>query len=155
MSTVFYIKDILNFAVEREQESYVLYRELSEKVERQELKETFRTLMGEEKKHQELYSRLLSSVDQKQTPGKGYESYNDYMKTLIEEQRSVKKPPVDMNNIQEVLDFAIAREKDAVLFYAGLENYVPQDYQDSVKAIIMEEGSHIVKLSNMKKELAS
>ena len=131
-----------------------MYKELAENVESQNVKEVFQTLMEEEKKHKVYYSELLSTVEEKHTPSaQGYDEYDDYMRTLIDAQRTVKTPPVDMANLQEILDFAIAREKDAVLFYTGLENYVPEKDQPTVKDIIKEEASHIVKLSNLKKEL--
>ncbi len=155
MGTLFYINEVVNFAIEREQESYDLYQELSEKVEKQEFKEIFQTLMEEEKKHKVYYSGLLSTVEEKWTPSaEGYDEYEDYMRTLIDSRRTVKKPEINMGNIQEVLDFAIGREKDAVLFYVGLENYVPEKDKPTVKTIIKEEGSHIVKLTNLKKEFA-
>ena len=155
MGTLFYVSEIVNFAIEREQESYAMYKDLAEKVERQELKETFQTLMEEEKKHKVYYSELLSTVEQKRTPSsQGYDEYDEYMRTLIDARRTVKKPKIDISNIQEVLDFAIEREKDAVLFYTGLVNYVPEKDQPTVKTIIKEEGMHIVKLTAIKKEFA-
>jgi rubrerythrin len=157
MGTVFYINEIATFAIEREQESYDLYKELAEKVEKQELKEVFQTLMEEEQKHKVFYSELLSAVEDKRIPGVGApegEEYDAYMRALIDDRRTVKTPPVDMGNIQEVLDFAIAREKDAVLFYVGLENYVPEKDRPTVKTIIKEEGTHIVKLTELKKKFS-
>ena len=43
-------------------------------------------------------------------------------------------------------------QKDAVLFYVGLENYVPEKDKAMVKTIIKEEGNHIVKLTNLRKQ---
>ena len=157
MGTVFYINEVVTFAIEREQESYDLYKELAEKVKKQELKEVFQTLMEEEKKHKMFYSAFLAGVEEKRIPGVGApegEEYDAYMRALIDDRRTVKSPPVDMGNIQEVLDFAIAREKDAVLFYVGLENYVPEKDKPTVKTIIKEEGKHIVKLTDLKKEFS-
>jgi rubrerythrin len=155
MGTLFYINEIVSFAVEREQESYDLYKELAESVEKPEFKQVFQTLMQEEQKHKAYYSDMLSTVQEKWTPSaEGYDEYDAYMRTLIESRRSVKAPPIDMQNIAEVLDFAISREKDAVLFYVGLENYAPDEHKATIRAIIKEEGSHIVKLTNVKKDLA-
>ena len=155
MGTLFDINEIVNFAIEREQESYNLYKNLAEKVERQELKEIFQALMEEEKKHKVYYSELLSTTEQKRTPSaQGYDEYNEYMRTLIDARKTVKEPQIDSGDIQEVLDFAIEREKDAVLFYIGLENYVPEKDQPTVKTIIREEGTHIVKLTAIKKQFA-
>lgn len=156
MATLLYMNEVLNFAVEREQESYDLYKDLAGKVEKQELKAIFQTLMEEEKQHKAFYSKLLSTVEEKRIPGVGApegEEYDAYMRALIDDRRTVKTPPVDMGNIQDVLNFAIAREKDAVLFYVGLENYVPEQDKAMVKSIIKAEGNHIVKLTNLKTQL--
>jgi rubrerythrin len=80
------------------------------------------------------------------------EEYVAYMRTLIDSRRTVKEPKIDLDNIVEILDFAIAREKDAVLFYVGLENFVPDEDKSTVKTIIKEEGNHIVKLTNLKQQ---
>ena len=155
MATLFYINEVVNFAIEREQESYDLYKELAEKVEKQEAKEIFQTLMEEERKHKMFYSAFLAGVEEKRTPGAPEgEEYDAYMRALIDARRTVKEPTIDISNIQEVLDFAIAREKDAVLFYVGLENYVPEKDRPTVKSIIKEEGNHIVKLTALKKQFA-
>ena len=155
MATLFYINEVVNFAIERETESYALYKELSEKVAQDEAKKLFHVLMQEELAHKTYYSTLLSSIEAKQSPGVSEDDeYAAYMRTLIDSRRTVKEPKIDLNNLTEVLDFAIAREKDAVLFYVGLENFVPDKDKSTVKTIIKEEGNHIVKLTSLKQQFA-
>ena len=155
MPTLLYINEVVNFAIEREQESYALYEELAEKVENEEAKNLFRVLMQEEQAHKTFYTTFLSTIESKQSPGVSEdEEYVAYMRTLIDSRRTVKEPKIDLDNIVEILDFAIAREKDAVLFYVGLENYVPEKDRPTVKTIIKEEGNHIVKLTGLKKEFS-
>ncbi|MCP4398375.1 MAG: hypothetical protein GY801_13895 [bacterium] len=38
------------------------------------------------------------------------------MRSLIESQQTIKTPPATFDKLQEILDFAIAREKDAKIF---------------------------------------
>jgi len=151
MPTLLYINEVVNFAIEREQESYALYEELAEKVENEEAKNLFRVLMQEEQAHKTFYTTFLSTIESQQSPGVSEdEEYVAYMRTLIDSRRTVKGPKIDLDNIIEILDFAIAREKDAVLFYVGLENFVPNEDKSTVKTIIKEEGNHIVRLTNLK-----
>ena len=155
MATLLYINEIVNFAIERETESYALYKELSEKVVQDEAKNLFSVLMQEEQAHKTYYSTFLSTIEAKQSPGVSEdEEYAAYMRTLIDSRRTVKEPTIALNNLTEVLDFAIAREKDAVLFYVGLENFVPDKDKSTVKTIIKEEGNHIVKLTILKQQFA-
>ena len=56
-----------------------LYKDLAEKMERQEFKAIFQTLMEEEKQHKEHYTQFLSTVDEKRTPSaQGYDEYDEY-----------------------------------------------------------------------------
>ena len=155
MATLLYINEVVNFAIEREQESYTLYKELAEKVEDTDAKNLFRVLMEEEQAHKTFYTTFLSTTESKQSPGVSEDDeYAAYMRTLIDSRRTMKEPTIALDNLIEVLDFAIAREKDAVLFYVGLENFVPKDDKSTVKTIIKEEGNHIVKLTNLKEQFA-
>jgi rubrerythrin len=156
MATLLYINEVINFAIERENESYTLYKELSETVADAEARHLFSVLMDEEQAHKTFYAAFLAAIDvHQQSPGVTEDDeYAAYMKTLIDSQRSVTTPPIDLANLAGVLDFAIAREKDAVLFYVGLEHFVPDDDRSTVRTIIKEEGSHIVKLTNLKRQLA-
>jgi rubrerythrin len=155
MGTVFRIGELLDFAMEKEDQSYALYKELSEKIEKQELKELFTQLMNDERRHKDTYSAMLSSAEGERTPGvREEDDYGMYLKTLIDEQRSLSaSPPVRVENMAAVLDYAINREKDSVLFYVGLKEYLPRKDRETVEKIIKEEGRHVVKVSQLKKEL--
>jgi rubrerythrin len=47
----------------------------------------------------------------------------------------------------------VAREKDSVLFYVGLKQFVPEKDRQTVNEIIREEVRHIVKISELRNEL--
>ncbi len=155
MGTLFRMGELLDFAVEREEESYNLYKQLAETIEKDELKELFTQLMHEEMTHKDTYRGMLSAVEGEKTPGVADDDeYGLYLETLIDQQRRLSaSPPVTVNNVTDVLDYAIGREKDAVLFYVGLKEFVPKKNRSTVEEIIKEEGRHIVKISRLKSEL--
>ena len=176
MAKIFYLSEIVQFAIEREKESYALYKELSKKSNTEDLKKFFSLLMEEEKKHETFYTKLLDTVPKEQSPGVKEDSeYSAYMQELIRVNRST--PPLDLDKIAEVkeaIDYAIAREKDAVLFYVGLKNFLPttnnptidatgihpvtQDLSSSydneeIDIIIKEEAKHVAQLLLLKQRL--
>ena len=155
MGTLFRIGELLDFAVEREEESYKLYKQLADTIEKDELKELFTQLMHEEMTHKDTYRGMLSAVGGERTPGVAEDDeYGLYLKTLIEQQSNLSAaPPVTANNVAEVLDYSVGREKDSVLFYVGLKEFVPKKNRSTVEEIIKEEGRHIVKISELKSEL--
>lgn len=154
MSQIFHIKEVIDFAIQRETESYELYEKLENMVENNEIKNVFSDLKKEEKTHKDKYSKMLSTLDQStiHNASTNEQEYIEYMKYMIEEQRSWSTTPeIVLENIMDIIRYSIDREKDAVLFYSGMLDLVKENDKDLVRKIIREEGSHIVKLFNLKK----
>ena len=56
-------------------------------------------------------------------------------------------------SIQEIIDIAIGLEKESILFYLGLKDFVPPEYgQDKLDRIIREEQRHIIQLKAFQKK---
>jgi len=152
MTKLFYLSEIIKFAVEKEIESEKLYQQLSEQTNDLTLKALFEKLVGEEKKHETFYANMLSHVQEKQSPGvKEDNEYNAYMQELITSSRStLPLSAAELSDMNAAIDYAINREKDSILFYVGLKNLVPSHAQDKIDIIIKEEAKHIVMLSGLK-----
>lgn len=144
MTKLFYLSEIVKFAIEKEQESIDLYNLLATQVNDDKVKDIFQKLVQEETKHKAYYSDMLSGIKQEQSPGvKEDAEYQAYMEALITSSRTVPTPSsADMQNVSKVLDYAIAREKDSVLFYSGLKNFIPASAHDHIDIIIHEEERH-------------
>lgn len=152
MAKVFYLSEIFKFAVEKEIESAELYSKLAENASVTEAKSLFLLLLQEEKKHKDIYSSMLSSIKDDQPLEENTSEYLDYMQEMITAGRSVVPLSNEqMANLKIVLDFALAREKDSVIFYNGLKNFVKAADVSTIDAIIKEESKHIALLSKLKK----
>lgn len=56
-------------------------------------------------------------------------------------------------SIQEIIDIAIGLEKESILFYLGLKDFVPPEYgKDKLDRIIREEQRHIIQLKGFQKK---
>lgn len=154
MPKLFYLSEIIKFAIVKEKESYHLYKKLADFTEKQSIKEVFCQLMREEKQHEEFYKNMLKAVPKEQTAGvKEDEEYYAYVQELISASRSVQPLSIESNTgLSKILNYAIAREKDSILFYTGLKNYVSSTNQDQINKIIKEETKHAAKLLALKKE---
>ncbi len=152
MPKIFHLNELLTFAVEREKMSFDLYTKLAEQTSDAELKALFERLAKEEIKHEAFYQELLNVENREQNAAVPQdEEYHAYMETLIEQERtSSKQLPKDFKNLKAVLDYAIAREQDAILFYVGLKNYVPTKAHEKVDRIIKEEMRHAAILEKVK-----
>lgn len=157
MSKLFYLSEIVKFAIQKEQESFDLYQKLAQQVSNIEVRAIFEVLASEEVKHKDFYNHMLANVKNEQTPGvKEDEEYQAYMETLISDSRYIPALTADdFKNIPKVLDYAIAREKDSVLFYSSLKNFIPASAYADIDKIIHEEERHASILLRVKEKCAS
>lgn len=57
-------------------------------------------------------------------------------------------------SIDEIIHIAIGLEKESILFYLGLKDFVPPKYgQDKLDNIISEERRHIIQLNGFRKKV--
>ena len=155
MAKVFYLSEVVNFAVAREQEAYNLYQQLSEEVQDQTAKMMFQHLMQEEMKHKEFYKEMLEHIEKEQTPRVAEDSeYVAYMQEMIAEARTAKRLSADdIRDVAAAVSYAMEREKDSIMFYVGLKNFVPEHAYAAINKIIAEEGRHLALLIRFKQGL--
>lgn len=154
MPKVFYLSEILKFAVEKEQQAADLYQKLADQVNDAKNKDIFEGLVRDELEHKAFYAAILSSVPAESSPGvQEGEEYAAYMRQLIESSRTTKPLPIDLSSmpLNDVLDYAIEREKDSVMFYLGLKQYVPKNAKAQVDEIIKEESRHAAVIARLKR----
>jgi len=155
MSKLFYISEVIKFAIEKEQESFALYQKLAGVANNPDSKKLFETLMKEEKKHEEFYAHMLSTVAVEQTPTvKEDDEYLAYMQELIANSRKICTcSESDFSVTAKAVDCAMDRERDSIIFYTGLKGYVPNADQNKIDTIIREEARHLALLANFKKHM--
>jgi len=155
MPKLFYLNEIIKFAIEKEKESIELYKKLGDQATVEEVEDLFHTLMLEEEKHEKFYTKLSEIAQKEQSPGvKEDAEYDAYMQELISASRSV--PPLSLeklSSIKTALDYAADREKDSIVFYTGLKDYLPTHEKEKIDVVIKEEAKHLAKLLLLKKRL--
>jgi rubrerythrin len=154
MPKVFYLSEILKFAVEKEQQAADLYQKLADHASDAKDKKLFEKLVQDELGHKAFYTKILSSVPEESSPKvHSGEEYDAYMRQLIESSRTAKSLPDDISSIpfNDILDYAIERERDSVMFYLGLKQYVPENAKAKVDVIIAEESKHAAIIAKLRK----
>ncbi len=154
MARFFKAADAVQAAVDIEKKGEEFYAGLAKAAASQPLRELFIHLAGEEKKHELTFSALLSRLADTELPAWSTEDeYAMYVGALVDSHslfdaaggaRLAKGGSAD-----EALRFAIAFEKDTLLFFMELKDLVPDAHQPAVQALIEEERKHIRQLSAM------
>lgn len=101
------------------------------------------------------WRRLLANKDREATtydPGK---EAADYLKAMadcrvVDVRRGPKDVLTGVESFADILGIAIGMEKDAIVFYIGMQDMVPSDLgRDKLDLIIQEEKRHIVFLNRL------
>jgi rubrerythrin len=154
MSEPFSLKRLLDFAISRERESVTLYKALAQKTSDLTLKKIFNDFVAQEKQHEIFYTQVLNDISKDsdpKTPLDEESEYTVYMRNLMDDHiTSLEITGDQIYSMDQALDFAIAREKNSILFFSGLKNYIPDKVKPTLDIIIKEEMRHAALLTDLK-----
>ncbi|NQS71336.1 MAG: ferritin family protein [Desulfobulbaceae bacterium] len=155
MAGIFKATDILLAAQEVETRGEVFYNRLVETTTDEKLKDTYRFLAGEERKHRELFRKLYERLGQVELPAWAEEDeYASYLSFLIDSHTLFRLGDVDKirayaGTREEALETAMGFEKDTILFFTEMREFVPEGEKKYVQECIEEERSHLRLLASM------
>jgi len=151
MQQEFNIDEIFTIAVDIERNGEKFYRRAAEVATEEETKKLLTELADWEKGHVKIFSDMHVQLQCK-AKDLGWDPYGEvelYLRAVANRQVFTDEHKAatfadDHSSMREILEFALAREKDAVVFYTSLDMVLPEELSEGkVKAIIKEEVSHI------------
>lgn len=129
------VDQILDFAIQREQEAHDFYMDLAKKLERPGMKEIFTQFAGEELGHR----KKLESVK----AGKRLMPSEKKVLDLKISEYTVDVDPAEELDYQKALILAMKREKASFRLYNDLAAAVAEeDLQQTFRALAQEEAKH-------------
>ncbi len=160
MSIFFSIREVIEMAVSTERSGQAFYQTASKLAKENNLKELFRYLAEEERKHLKTFQGLYNLLKEKPeiTPY-NWEEAKLYLEALVDS-KFFTGPDAAINLAKEAKDeleviyAAIEFEKDTLLFFYQILEMIKSQEQELVKKIIEQEKKHIQKLSTMKSKLS-
>ncbi len=158
MAGIFKATDILLAAQEIETRGEVFYNRLVETTTDPELKKMFSFLAREETKHREIFRRLYERVGEVELPAWAEEGeYVDYLAFLLDSHTLFRLGDVDnlrkfMGTPKEAIETAMGFEKDTILFFLEMLEFVPEGEKRYVRDCAEEERKHLRLLAGMLKK---
>jgi len=155
MSKDFSPQEILKIAIRVEENGQKLYGSLEDKAKNKELQALWRYLKEQEKIHRQTFQEMLDKVKDyivyEFNPGE-YQAYlraiaSEYIFTQELVDQKIKE---GFSSDIEALKFGIFIEKESILTYTVLKEYITTDKQSVLDKIIDEEKWHMVKLSALR-----
>ena len=149
------VTEAIEQAVQTEKLGNEFYTRMSEKFQDNEpLKNLFDTLAAKERQHEQIFTLLKGRAGDQHV--ENWEEAGKYMKAIVESEYFLgkNKSLPELKNIQSIEDavrFAIGFEKETLLYFHQMKDIV--DDKETISAIIKEEQSHLIWLSDFRKSL--
>jgi rubrerythrin len=159
MSIRFNADEIFAMAVQIERNGQAFYQQAADMQKDETTRDYFLNLAGMEKEHVTTFQKMKEQFSDVGESMDLYDEAGAYLATLADAYKVEGSPKITdaltgNETIEEILRLAIGLEKDAVLFYLGMKDVVPESLgRDKVDFIIEEEKQHLVTLAAELKKL--
>ena len=156
MSVTFNAIEIFEIAERIERNGVKFYRKAAEGLSDEDIRQTLLSLAEMEAEHEETFANMRKQISHKERELITFEPENEmtlYLQAIANGHIfDLKKDPGEQltgkETVEDILKLAIDAERDSIVFYVGLKNFVPAKAgQDKVEEIIEEEMGHIVVLN--------
>ena len=157
MPRLFEAREIVGLAIKIEENGEEFYTRLANSMKNLQVKETFEFLAGEERKHRNSFREIQQRLGEFKPIYESYPGeYLNYVEALAEENIFTKERAGQLlakkfKTPTAALDTAIGLEKDYILFYNEMKNFVPESEHKPINEIISQEKEHLRKLSEIKR----
>jgi len=155
MSIAFNADEIFEMAEQMERNAATFYREAATKAPTRQIQDMFLRLAAMEDGHLRTFHEMRAMLSDQEKGGTTFDPEGEatlYLQAMADERgfegkRSRTEPLTGKESPRELLEIAIEAEKNSILYYVGLKNFVTDRAgRDRVEAIIREEVSHAAEL---------
>lgn len=154
--------EIIEMAIQIEKSGYAFYNEALKKKNLSDSGNKLLTLLrAQEMNHEKYFISLRSNEDNLEIDESGnWELVSDYIKSITDSRlfsnvEAAIKLASESNNEKDIFEHALQFEKDTILFFHTIKDQVINNIntQNTLKSIIDEEVSHVLKLAEYKNSL--
>ena len=156
MGITFNAFEIFEMAEQIERNGVKFYRKAAEIFTDRDISQTLLALADMEVEHEKTFADMRRQLSSKQPELITFDPENEmalYLQAMVSGHVfDLRQDPSEQlkgtESIEEILKLAINAEKDSIVFYLGLKDFVPvKAGKDKVEAIIKEEMGHIAVLN--------
>jgi len=152
MSFDFTADEVFEMAEQLEKNGADFYRDSAASITDEENKKVLLDLAAMEDEHEKIFAGMraaLTAGDKESNTFDPEEETLAYLKALVDTRVFFKKE-IDTTSMKEILKAALVAEKDAIVFFMGLKDMVPENLgKNRLEDIIKEEMSHIKLIGSM------
>ena len=153
-------QEILKIAINIEENGKALYGALEEKTQDVQLKELWGYLKDQEEEHRKTFTNMLDNLGDYIVHEYASGEYDSYMNAIASNyvftQKLVEKKEKELfESDNDAIDFGIYIEKESILTYQALKDYITFDKQEVISKVIDEEKRHLSRLIDIRNRFIS
>lgn len=145
------IQYVIKTAIRLEQEAYELYKAFIDLTKDYLLQTVFSDLMESEAEHKRTFEKML--VTYESAAQEAELKYLNIEGEMLQPAKSIEETMKGIQTVEDALNFAIQKEKDAMGFYSNFKDSISADDQDIIDEIIRTEQAHMKTLMKEKEKL--
>ncbi len=162
MTTKFNINEIFEIAIQIERNGTYFYQRCAQIAQDKSIKDLLETLAEVEIKHEQIFLALLDQVKNELHLAKNFDPDEEsiqYIHAMADGHVfDITNDPASQltgkETMEDILKTALAREKESIIYYLGLKQFVPPGLgREKVDTIIREEMTHVLFISKALQEL--
>ena len=156
MTTFYSAVELIELAIKTETTGQAYYTNAAKKTKSKPLSQLFNFLAGEELKHEKTFRGLYKIIkDDPQAMPYNFEEMGLYLKAITESKFFLGSDKAlsfitKVKTAKALLDYALSFERETMLFYLEILNFVKDKNKSLVDKIIAQEKEHIRKLRAIK-----
>jgi rubrerythrin len=156
MSITFNAFEIFEMAEQIERNGVKFYRKAAKGVSDKDTRQMLLDLADMEAEHEETFAGMRKQLSDKERELRVFDPDNEmalYLQAMADGhvfdlKKDLSRQLTGAESVEDILKLAIGAEKDSIVFYLGLKDFVPvRAGKDKVEAIIKEEMGHIAVLN--------
>jgi len=144
--------------IEKEKMRRDFYGLAAEKFKDKEMSSLFSRLHGWEDEHIKKFSEIRDGAKEIEITESYQGEFGAYIRSMVDDMLYSEVSPESFSkNVKtplEAIRYGIGFEKDAILFFGELMQYMPAHNKEQVEKLVNEEKQHIIYLSELKMKYA-
>jgi rubrerythrin len=147
-------------AIGIERRGIAFYNIMAKSTKNAQARDIFHYLVGMEREHIRIFQNMLSEAEKYESPEVYAGEYAAYLQALVDsavftDDMVTSEMAAQAESDIKAIELGISAEKDYILFYYGMKETIPGRTHQTLNKVIAEEKSHLSRLNELKKKLAS
>jgi rubrerythrin len=156
MGITFNVFEIFEMAEQIERNGIKFYNKAAKSVSDKGARQMFLDLAAMEAEHEKIFAAMKNQLSDEERESNVFDPDNEmalYLQAMasghvFDMEKDMSSQLTGTESVEDILKLAIEAEKNSIVFYLGMKDFVPvRAGKDKVEAIIKEEMGHIAVLS--------